>query len=114
MYRYTISTGQVEQMTDLFTGICGITEFSPALSISANDDVVYSYYRAQKYALYNAKASAFKPIALQPQAVDFSAAMLPPPRAVGVDLINSNLNNFLAYRKIPTDSVKQIPYRPKV
>jgi hypothetical protein len=113
MYRYTVSTGQVEQMTDLFTGICGITEFSPALSISANDDVVYSYYRAQKYALYNAKASAFKPIALQPQAVDFSAAMLPPPRAVGVDLINSNLNNFLAYRKIPTDSVKQIPYRPK-
>jgi len=113
MYRYTISTGQVEQMTSLFTGICGITEFSPALSISANDDVVYSYYRAQKYALYNAKASAFKPIALQPQAVDFSAAMLPPPRAVGVDLINSNLNNFLAYRKIPTDSVKEIPYRPK-
>ena len=113
MYRYTMSTGQLEQMTDLFTGICGITEFSPALSISANDDVVYSYYRAQKYALYNAKASAFKPVTLQAQAVDFSAAMLPPSRAVGVDLINSNLNNFLAYKKIPTDSVKEIAYHPK-
>ncbi len=113
MYRYTVSSCLVEQMTDLFTGICGITEFSPALSISANDDVVYSYYRAQKYALYNAKASDFKPVVLQPQAIDFSAAMLPPPRAVGVDLINSNLNNFLAYKKIPVDSVKEIPYRPK-
>ncbi|WP_184549728.1 DPP IV N-terminal domain-containing protein [Mucilaginibacter sp. FT3.2] len=113
MYRYTISSGQVEQMTDLFTGICGITEFSPALSISNHDDIVYSYYRAQKYALYNAKASEFKPVVLQPQAVDFGAAMLPPPRAVGVDLINSNLSNFLAYKKIPADSIKEIPYRPK-
>ena len=56
MYRYTLATARVEQMTDLFTGICGITEFSPALSISASDDIVYSYYRAQKYTVYNAKA----------------------------------------------------------
>ena len=49
MYRYTLSDGKVEQMTDLFTGICGITEFSPAISISNNDDIVYSYYFAQKY-----------------------------------------------------------------
>jgi Tol biopolymer transport system component len=62
LYRYTIEGGQVEQMTDLFTGISGITEFSPALSISNHDDVVYSYYRAQKYSFYNAKASDFTPI----------------------------------------------------
>ncbi|MDN3546779.1 tolB protein precursor [Mucilaginibacter aquaedulcis] len=113
MYRYTLSTGKIEQMTDLFTGICGITEYSPALSISKNDDIVYSYYRAQKYALYNAKASDFKPSTLEATNVNFSAAMLPPPRAVGVDLINSNLNNYLAYKKIPADSVVNIAYKPK-
>jgi hypothetical protein len=113
LYRYTLSNGKIEQMTDLFTGICGITEYSPALSISNNDDVVYSYYRAQKYALYNAKASAFKPVTLEATNVNFSAAMLPPPRAVGVDLINSNLNNYLAYKKIPADSVVNIAYKPK-
>jgi len=113
MYRYTLSSGKIEQMTDLFTGICGITEYSPALSISNNDDVVYSYYRAQKYALYNAKASDFKPVTLEAGNVNFSAAMLPPPRAVGVDLINSNLNNYLAYKKIPADSVVNVAYKPK-
>ncbi|HWD87261.1 MAG TPA: basic secretory protein-like protein [Mucilaginibacter sp.] len=113
MYRYTLSTGKVEQMTDLFTGICGITEYSPAISISNNDDIVYSYYFAQKYFLYNAKASEFTPKVVDPQALNFDAAMLPPFRSVGVDLINSNLNNFLAYKRIPSDSIKLTPYRPQ-
>jgi hypothetical protein len=113
LYRYTLSDTKLEQMTDLFTGICGITEFSPALSVSANDDVVYSYYRAQKYSLYNAKASDFKPVTVSAAKTDFTAAMLPPTRAVGVDLINSNLNNFLSYQKIPNDSIKTIPYKPQ-
>jgi hypothetical protein len=113
MYRYTPESGKIEQMTDLFTGICGITEYSPALSISSHDDIVYSYYRAQKYSIYNARASDFKPATLQATDVNFSAGILPPARAVGVDLINSNLNNYLAYKKIPADSVVNVAYRPK-
>jgi hypothetical protein len=112
MYRYTPANGKVEQLTDLFTGICGITEYSPALSISANNDIVYSYYRAQKYALYNAKASDFTGKQIDAQNTNFTAALLPPTRSVGVDLINSNLNNYLAYPKIPTDSIKKVPYKP--
>ncbi|MFI5162306.1 MAG: tolB protein precursor [Sphingobacteriales bacterium] len=113
MYRYTLADGKVEQMTDLFTGICGITEYSPAISISDNDDIVYSYYFAQKYFLYNAKASDFTPKVVNAQSTNYDAAMLPPFRSVGVDLINSNLNNFLAYKRIPTDSIKLVPYRPQ-
>lgn len=113
MYRYTFSDGKVEQMTNLFTGICGITEYSPAISISNNNDIVYSYYFAQKYVLYNAKASDFTPKVVDSQALNFDAAMLPPFRSVGVDLINSNLNNFLAYKRIPADSIKLTPYRPQ-
>jgi Tol biopolymer transport system component len=113
MYRYTTASGKIEQMTDLFTGICGITEFSPALSVSANNDVVYSYYRSQKYSLYNAKASDFTPKTVAGTEINFGAAMLPPARAVGVDLINSNLNNYLAYPKIVVDSIKTIPYKPQ-
>jgi hypothetical protein len=114
MYRYTPATGKVEQMTDLFTGVSGITEYSPALSISTNNDIVYSYYRAQKYSLYNAKASEFTPKTID-GVVDLNsnAGILPPARSVGVDLINSNLNNFLAYPRIPADSIKNVPYKPK-
>ncbi|MVN93076.1 DPP IV N-terminal domain-containing protein [Mucilaginibacter aquatilis] len=114
LYRLTSATGNVEQMTHLFTGISGITEFSPALSVSANDDVLYSYYRAQKYTLYNAKASDFKNVkTVAANETNFEAALLPPPRAVGVDLINSNLNNFLSYQRIAIDSIQNVPYRPQ-
>ncbi|RYY36340.1 MAG: tolB protein precursor, partial [Sphingobacteriaceae bacterium] len=113
LFRYELATGKTEKMTDYFTGISGITEFSPALSISKNDDIVYSYYRKQKYTLFNAKATDFKPIVVSPGASpDFAAGMLPPAKAVGVDLINSNLNNFLAYPRIPTDSIRHASYKP--
>jgi hypothetical protein len=49
--------GKTEQMTDLFTGISGITEYSPRFESVNNNDIVYSYYRAQKYTIYNAKVS---------------------------------------------------------
>jgi dipeptidyl aminopeptidase/acylaminoacyl peptidase len=113
MYRYALGDGKVEQLTNLFTGISGITEYAPALSLSNNNDVVYSYYRAQKYALYNVKATDLKAVTVEPQALNFDAAMLPPLKSVGVDLINSNLNNYLSYPKIPTDSILPIRYRPQ-
>lgn len=113
MYRYTISGGKVEQLTDYFTGISGITEFSPALSLSLNDDVVYSYYRSQKYTIYNAKASEFKAVEVSPQAMNFNAAILPPVKSSGVDLINANLNNFERFELIEPESIKQVPYRPQ-
>ena len=113
LYRYNLTSSALEQLTDYFTGISGITEFSPALSVSRNDDILYSYYRAQKYSIYNAKADEFKPVPVDANALNFDAAVLPPANAVGVDIINANLNNFERFEKIPTDSIKAVDYKPK-
>lgn len=113
LYRYNLASEKTEQLTDYFTGISGITENSPALSISKNNDVVYSYYRSQRYTLYNAKSADFTPVVINSQAIDLTPAMLPPLRSVGVDIINKNLENFTAYDDLPTDSVKAIPFHPK-
>jgi Tol biopolymer transport system component len=113
LYLYNVGSGQVKQMTNMFTGISGITEFSPALSVSASGDVAYSYYRAQKYTLYSAKESDFTAVNVDPAQTNFAAGTLPPPRSVGVDLINSNLNNYLAYPRLPVDSVKTVKYKSK-
>jgi hypothetical protein len=113
MYRYTLDGGKVEQLTDYFTGISGITEFSPALSVSRKDDIVYSYYRAQKYALYNAKASEFKPKEVSPDAITLEPGTLPPIASVGIDIINANLNNFERFEQIPKDSIRSVAYKPK-
>lgn len=113
MYRYTIADGTVEKLTSYFTGISGITEFSPALSLSNKDDILYSYYRAQKYTIYNAKVSDFTPEKIDPTDLNFDAALLPPTKSVGVNIINANLNNFERFEKIPSDSIRAIGYKPK-
>lgn len=113
LYRYSIAEKTVEQLTDYFTGISGITEYSPALSVSKNDDILYSYYRAQKYTIYNAKAADFKAKEVGVQELNFDAAALPPAKSVGVNIINANLNNFERFERIPKDSIRTIAYKPK-
>ncbi|MGN5953269.1 DPP IV N-terminal domain-containing protein [Sphingobacterium lactis] len=113
MFRYNIETGALDRMTDFFTGISGITEYSPAMSISANDDIVYSYFKDNAYTVYKAKSSEFEPVPVDPGAVNFEAAMLPPVKSYGVNVVNTNLQNFNAYGRISDSQIKNIPYKPK-
>ncbi|TCC84143.1 basic secretory protein-like protein [Pedobacter hiemivivus] len=113
LYEYTLADNSVKQLTDYFTGISGITEFSPAISVSRNDEIVYSYYRYQRYTLYNSPASAFRAKTVDANAVNFDAAILPPMESTGVDIVNSNLKNFERFERTVTDSMRLIPYTPK-
>src|SRR5690606_896779 len=113
MFRYTVETGVVEQMTDYFTGISGITEYSPAMSISNNDDIVYSYFKGNQYNVYKAKVADFAPLVIDASISDFTAAMLPPNIDRGVNVVNTNLQNFNAYRRIHESQISSVPYRSK-
>lgn len=113
LYRYNLADQDIEKLTTYFTGISGITEYSPALSLSNGGDVVYSYYRAQKYAIYNARSSDFTAEKVETTDINFDAAQLPPAKSVGVNIINANLNNFERFEEIPTDSIKTIEYKPQ-
>ncbi|TDQ12071.1 basic secretory protein-like protein [Pedobacter metabolipauper] len=113
LYEYDLVNNSVKQLTDYFTGISGITEFSPAISVSRNDDIIYSYYRSQRYTLYNSPLSNFKSKPVDANDVNFDAAILPPKESAGVDIVNSNLGNFERFEKTLTDSMKLVPYRPK-
>ncbi|MDQ0639203.1 hypothetical protein QF042_002768 [Pedobacter sp. W3I1] len=113
LYKYNFADNTVDQLTDYFTGISGITEFSPAISVSTTDDIVYSYYRYQRYTLYNAKLSSFKAKRIGNHEENFDAAILPPMENIGVNIINSNLNNFDRFEKTLADSMKTVPYKPK-
>ncbi|MCD0489036.1 tolB protein precursor [Pedobacter sp. MC2016-14] len=113
LYEYDLANQTANQLTDYFTGISGITEFSPAISVSRTDEIVYSYYRSQRYTLYNAKISTFKPKQVDVQSTNFDAAILPPQVSTGVDVINANLGNFARFERTKADSMRIIPYKPK-
>ncbi|ERJ61290.1 peptidase MA family metallohydrolase [Sphingobacterium paucimobilis] len=113
MYRYLIASGTVERLTDYFTGISGITEYSPAMSISDKDEIVYSYFKKGKYNVYKAKSSDFEAVAVDGTVSDFTAAMLPPLVSRGVNVVNTNLRNFNVFGRIDDQQINNIAYAPK-
>ena len=53
VYRVEKNTGDLYQLTDLFTGVTGITGLSPALSsAAAADRIAFSVYENGKYEIY--------------------------------------------------------------
>ncbi|HYF40496.1 MAG TPA: BamA/TamA family outer membrane protein, partial [Gemmatimonadales bacterium] len=84
VYRLDLASGQTAQVTDLFTGVSGITETSPALSVAQRSGrLMYSVFRSNGYDLYGLDNPAAVPVeqttAYQPYAGNATpAAVLPP------------------------------------
>src|SRR4029079_3737697 len=58
VYRYALSNGQVSQVTNVQTGVSGITEMSPSLSVAARTgEVAFSLYENDDYHIYTLPAS---------------------------------------------------------
>lgn len=78
LYRYEKATGQMIQLTDLITGVSGITHFSPAFSIDRKQNrLVYTYFSSQGYRIYQAEAEDLLTKVVDPMEVDMTAATLP-------------------------------------
>lgn len=86
---YTIDLGSqnITQLTNLFIGITGITDISPALSVAGkNDEIVVSTFEKRKYNIY--RLNQIKP----ERPVEFTGlnpAKLPPETRASTLLVNS-------------------------
>jgi Tol biopolymer transport system component len=80
VFRADLAGGPVAQVTDLYTGVSGITETSPALSVAQRSGrVVYSIFRANGYELYaidSPEVLAGRPFT--PDSAAARTAVLPP------------------------------------
>lgn len=78
LYRYERSGGALVQLTDLITGVSGITHFAPAFSIDRKRNrLVYTYFSSQGYRIYQAEADDLLTNIVEPDDVDMTAATLP-------------------------------------
>jgi hypothetical protein len=99
-------------MTNLFSGIAGITSYSPAISTSRKtNDVVYSFYTNNSYTIFTAKDNQFTKTPVAATAVNMQPAMLPPFNRTGVDIVEKNLENPPALTAAQT-VIKDAPYKP--
>ena len=114
IYRYNLISGNIVQMTDFFTGVSGITEYSPAISISSEtDEVVYSHYYKAQYIVYKAPIEDLLKIEVQPDDVDFTAALLPPLIEGKKLLVDDYLVKKEEMLELKSDSLESVEYKAK-
>ena len=111
LYQYDLITEKVSQLTQFFTGISGITKYSPAISISKEkNEILYSLYSDSKYSIYKVNRDELnaKEVALDDE--DFTAAILPSMN-LEEGFVDANLENENILTK--TTKLKEKPYKPK-
>jgi len=107
-------TNQVYQLTDLFTGISGITQLSPAISISrTTGELIYSHFQNGKYFIYRLDPSELQGKVADPMFVDFSAGTLPPFYRASVPMIDQALAYVPAQPIFPVDSFAKRPFESR-
>jgi Tol biopolymer transport system component len=114
LYRYDKADGKVFRLTDFLTGISGITEFAPAVSVSRlTDKITFTYYFKGNHTIYSAASADFNPVEVEPSDIDFTAATLPPFQRISTNIVDNLMVDYSDNPVFPADSFQVKPYRPK-
>ncbi|MBQ9470420.1 MAG: PD40 domain-containing protein [Bacteroidales bacterium] len=113
LYRHTPSTGRTVQLTDLLTGISGISPLAPAMSVAReNDEICYSHFYNGRYSIYSADTVELHPVEVSPLDVNIAASTLPPSNRAVVGIVDAGLSgNDSASHSSQT--FRHIPFKRK-
>ena len=114
LYYLRLEDGQVMQLTNLYTGISGITELSPAISVSRNTgEIAYSHFSDGKYFIYTAERDDFTFTEVDSHDINMDAATLPPFSRSSVPLVDGFFERERRDSVFPVDSFEVKPFRPQ-
>ncbi len=105
IYSYSLASQKLFKLTNVFTGISGITEYSPAISVARNTGmIVYSFYNQKKYSIYSHPVEKLAGIPVE-TSIKGDANVLPPGKSE-IDPPESLKVKQLA-------KITKAPYRPR-
>ena len=111
IYRISADGGEPMQLTNLLTGVSGITALSPAMS-AASGRVIFSAYEEDGYNVYALDAETATS-GTAPVQLPLHAGVLPP-RTKPEGTIAATLENPTAYLPSETEKPQEEEYKPKL
>ena len=94
VYRYDLAAQQAYQVTNLATGVSGISDLSPALSVaSGTGSLAYSVFEGQRYSVYRTDAADAVGTAVSGPADDLAADVLPPLDALSRSIVQGYISD---------------------
>jgi WD40 repeat protein len=113
LYRLDMASRGLFQVTDLYTGVCGITGLSPALSIaSKSNDVLYSAYDQGSYSIYGLDAKFMEGKPVPETDASFQASILPPMERSGSEVLGLLKNSVFGLPDVSKFTSE--PYKAKL
>ncbi len=96
VYRLNLATGAVRRVTKVATGVSGITETSPAITVSPTTGrMLFTVFQGQGYGIYGLDAPATAGVPVQPTSAVNVASILPPGDLPGTNTVTAYLNDPL-------------------
>jgi len=114
MYRLVVDSGKVYQLTDIATGISGISHYSPAISAERRRDrIVYTHYNERGYSIYRARSKALLKIPVDPQEVTYKAAKLPRNNDRVNSIVDAQIRSLDQIGKLTSSELDKVPFKSK-
>lgn len=98
IYRLDLSSEEVYRLTNLATGVSGITSLSPAMSVAdRTGQMSFSVFSDNAYTVYMREPDelAGEPVQLRPAGHVATASILPPIRSLNQGLVGNYLNDSM-------------------
>jgi Tol biopolymer transport system component len=114
IYRLTLATGAISQVTNVATGVSGITDLSPAFSVSPTTGrIAFSVFERQGFGIYGLSPEQARGQPLSTRGTS-SAGLLPPAEALGNSVVAAYLGDPITGLP-PEGTVYAVtPYKPSL
>jgi Tol biopolymer transport system component len=114
LYKFNTSTSEITRLSNFYTGISGITMYSPAISVaSKTGEITYNYFSKGDYSIYKAKESDLLSLPIG-RIVNNQAAYLAPGSIInGADIVQRNISKPNVYVNVSSEDLKEVKYNPK-
>ena len=114
IYQFDPTSKKVYQLTNVATGISGISHYSPAISIDRRRDrVLYTHYNKRGYSIYRARSEDLLNEEVDQNEVTYAAAFLPRPNKEMESLIDRFIRSQDQYSDLAAGKMEDIRFERK-